>query len=81
MNIYPIKGRDYNYSPVNLSLKWQNINKIARESIALALTPENHRHKSHTKSLPRLHWCKMMNFGKICIFHVKSLKTGKIFSF
>jgi hypothetical protein len=42
MNIYPIKGRDYNYSPVNLSLKWQNINKIARESIALALTPENH---------------------------------------
>jgi hypothetical protein len=24
MNIYPIKGRDYNYSPVNLSLKWQN---------------------------------------------------------
>jgi hypothetical protein len=56
MNIYPIKGRDYNYSPVNLSLKWQNINKIARESIALALTPENHRHKSYTKSLPRLHW-------------------------
>ena len=35
------------YSPVNLWLKWQNINKIATESIAV-LTPENH-HKSHTK--------------------------------
>ena len=42
------------YSPVNLWLKWQNINKIATESIAVVLTPENH-HKSHTKSLPRLH--------------------------
>jgi hypothetical protein len=41
------------YSPVNLWLKWQNINKIATESIAVVLTPENH-HKSHTKSLPRL---------------------------
>ena len=38
-------------SPVNLSLKWENINKIATESIALVLTPENH-HKSHAKSLP-----------------------------
>jgi hypothetical protein len=53
----------------------KNINKIAIESIALVLTPENH-HKSHTKSLPRLHWCKMVNFGKICVFHIKSLKTG-----
>ena len=68
------------YSPVNLWLKWQNINKIATESIAVVLTPENH-HKSHTKSLPRLHWCKMVNFGKICVFHIKSLKTGKIFYF
>ena len=54
--------------------------KIATESIALVLTPENH-HKSHTKSLPRLHWCKVVNFGKICVFHIKSLKTGKIFYF
>jgi len=56
------------YSPVNLWLKWQNINKIATESIALVLTPENH-HKSHTKSLPRLHWCKMVNFGNTCFSH------------
>jgi hypothetical protein len=70
----------WHFSPVNLSLKWQNINKIATESIALVLTPENH-HKSLTKSQPRLHWCKMVNFGKICVFHIKSLKTGKIFYF
>jgi hypothetical protein len=69
-----------NCSPVNLLLKWQNINKFATESIGLVLTPENH-HKSHTKSLPRLHWCKMVNFGKICVFHIKLLKTGKIFYF
>jgi len=30
------------FSSVNLSLKWQNINKIATESIAVVLTPENH---------------------------------------
>ena len=54
----------------------QNCNR----NIPLVLTPENH-HKSHTKSLQLLHWCKIVNFGKVCVFHIKSLKTGKIFYF
>jgi len=65
-------------SPVHLSLKWLNINKLATESIALVLTPEN-RHKSNTKSLQLLNRCKVVNLGQIHVFHIKSPKTGKLF--